>query len=76
MLLSRTLKLNKPVLVRCALLLAAPEPWADRISAVLQADDELTLLDHKHDRAREMIRDGFTLEDKGDTTTRSYTCNR
>ena len=38
---------------------------AARISTVLQAGDELTLLDHRRDRAGLLNRDGFTLEDGG-----------
>lgn len=38
---------------------------AARISSVLEADDELTLLDHRSERARQMNNDGFTLEDEG-----------
>lgn len=38
---------------------------AARISLELQADDELTLLDHRPERARQMNNDGFTLEARG-----------
>ncbi len=38
---------------------------AARIFSVLQTGDELTLLDHRHERARKFNNSGFTLEDRG-----------
>jgi 2-dehydropantoate 2-reductase len=38
---------------------------AARISSALAIDDELTLLDHRQDRARQINSTGFTLEERG-----------